>query len=175
MKTPNSRFPRPNHFRPAGDISSVHFSPTPPSFLKQETVSGKRAEGIRYEDKAQERLLSARPLTYAASPWLHFWEGDQDYWCQPDGLDIDIRAGLITIVEFKLSHTPQAWWQTRKLYEPVVRHLFHNAPWRYSVLEFVKWFDADTAFPEPLRFVRDLTFSHIKPEAFHLHIWNGRG
>jgi hypothetical protein len=168
------RFQPPERFRPAGDISSVYFSPTPPPFLQEVVVKGKRRDGIRYEEKGQQRLLEARPLTYAPSPWLQFWEGAEEFWCQPDGLDIDIGRGIITIVEFKLSHTSRAWWQTRKLYEPVVRYMFAGAPWSYAILEFVKWFDPDTAFPEPLRAVKDLSFSYIKPNAFHFHIWNGR-
>ena len=169
-------------FRPAGEVSSVQFSPKPPEFLKTKRVRGKRADGIRYENKGQERVLAARPLTYSASPWLKFHQADWDassgdpywLWCQPDGLDIDVTCGIITIVEFKLSHTTNAWWQTRELYEPVVRKLFSAASWRYSILEIVKWYEPDIVFPEELCFVKDLSFRGIRPGKFHLYIWNGR-
>lgn len=96
------------------------------------------------------------------------------YYCQPDGLDFDFDKGLITIVEFKLQHTSNAWWQTRELYEPVVRKIFPSSLWEIAIVEIVKWFDPDAAFPERYNFVKDLSFSTVKPNEFHLHIWNGR-
>ena len=147
----------------------------PPLFTKTSTVTGRRAKGIRYEEKAQEKLLQARGDTYVPSPWFRFRSrnGGKLYYCQPDGLDFDILRGLITIVEFKLQHTPSAWWQTRKLYEPVVKHIFGETNWDYSIIEIVNWYDPDTTFPESLNLVKDLSFDSIKPGEFHLHIWNG--
>ena len=173
---------QPRGFLPAGEVTSVQFSPTAPSFAKLTKVKGKRARGIRYEQKAQEHLLNIRPLTYVPSPWLKFKSSKRSpigyangwRWCQPDGLDIDINSGLITIVEFKLSHTANAWWQTRELYEPVVKKLFPPSLWQFSIVEIVKWFDPDTYFPEEFHFIRNLRFQDTRPGRFHLHIWSGR-
>ena len=114
-----------------------------------------------------------------SQPWLRFAQllpaGARSRswsWCQPDGLDIDIRRGLITIVEFKLQHTSAAWWQTRQLYEPVVKAVFGAAQWAFSIVEIVKWFDPDTAFPERFSFIPSL--ADARPGAFHVHIWNPR-
>ena len=130
--------------------------------------------------------MSAREHSYIPGPWFRFAQvapyGDSSarsrswsqpwLWCQPDGLDIDIRRGLITIVEFKLQHTSAAWWQTRRLYEPVVKAVFGTELWRFAIVEIVKWFDPDTAFPERFSFIPHL--SAITPGGFHVHIWNPR-
>ena len=167
--------PPPSGFRPAGEVDFALFSLDPPLFMKTSTVKGRRADGIRYETKAQEKVLQSRADTYASSPWFRFRSKGcaRFYYCQPDGLDFDINRGLITIVEFKLQHTSNAWWQTRKLYEPVVKYVFGDI-WEYAVIEIVKWYDPHTSFPENIRLTPDLSFKNILPGKFHLHIWNGR-
>ena len=175
----------PRNFRPAGEVLFAEFSPSPPPFIEDTEirgVRGRRADGVRYEIKGQEWLVSAREHSYVQSPWFRFAPAGDDArraaratscsWCQPDGLDIDIRKGLILIVEFKLQHTANAWWQTRKLYEPVVRAAFGSELWSFAIVEIVKWYDPDVAFPEHFTFIPDL--GAAEPGGFHVHNWNGR-
>ena len=68
-------------------------------------------------------------------------------WCQTDGLFAHPLEGLIVVVEIKYQHTPDAWFQLRELYEPVVRKAFGPA-WTVALLEVVKWYDPSTFFPE---------------------------
>ncbi|MFQ5741977.1 MAG: hypothetical protein ACE5HV_00130 [Acidobacteriota bacterium] len=70
-----------------------------------------------------------------------------------------------------MRHTSDAWWQIRKLYEPVLRSVF-GPDWDYPVLEVVMWFDPDTPFPEILCFARHP--HEVPAQAFGVHIWNGR-
>lgn len=127
--------------------------------------------------------MSAREYTYVPSPWFRFANCLDQFarshsqsrhiaWCQPDGLDIDIKRGLITVVEFKLQHTSAAWWQTRRLYEPVVRRVFGGL-WDFAIVEIVKWYDPDVAFPERFSFISSL--ADAAPGRFHVLVWNGRG
>jgi hypothetical protein len=166
----------PKRFHPAGEVEIASFSLEPPLFTKNTKVTGKRADGIRYETKAQEHILFERPDTYVPSPWFRFRSKGQEkfYFCQPDGIDFDIERGRLTIIEIKLQHTPNAWWQTRRLYEPVLKKLFPEVLWEFAIIEVVRWFDPDKAFPERYNFLKDLSFDTIKPGEFHLHIWNGR-
>lgn len=169
--------PAPPNFRPAEDIITAEFSREAPPFIRpgKFRARGRRADGLRYERRGQEWLTAILPYSYVASPWFKFKRRSPNSawaWCQPDGLDIDIRRGLITIVEFKLQHTSKAWWQTRRLYEPVVRELFHPSIWEFAIVEIVRWFDPDVAFPEKFTFVSDIT--KAVPGGFHIHIWNGR-
>lgn len=163
--------PPPRNFRPAGRLREVRLELRTPGFVKPRKVSGVRAAGISYERKCQAMLMEAFPLNYVQGPWFSFFiEGQHKLqYCQPDGLLIDIKQGLITIVEIKLRHTTDAWWQTRHLYVPVVGKLFGDKMWKYSIIEVVKWFDPDVVFPEKFQMLRDI--SHTRPGEFGVHIW----
>jgi hypothetical protein len=126
---------------------------------------------MRYERKVQCYLLDIFPHHYIASPWFTFQkhEGDKRVWCQPDGLLIDLQLGLITLVEVKLRHTSDAWWQTRQLYLPVVRRLFGSRMWEYNILEIVRWYDADTLFPERYKLCPEI--GGLAVDKFGVHIW----
>ena len=165
--------PPPANFKLAGEVYSAHLSPRPPTFVDTNVKErGRRAAGIRYESIGQEWLLGRRPLSYVPAPWIRFdTPRSNGNWCQPDGLDLDVRRGVITVVEFKLQHTSDAWWQLRRLYEPVVRTMFGSG-WGYSLLEVVKWFDRDTSFPEPFRFTQ--SFHSCRPGKFQVCVWDGR-
>lgn len=177
MKTKPSwkNCPPPPNFRPAEDIITAEFSRVAPPFIKPNRAKGSRADGLRYDRRGQDWLTAAYPASYVASPWFRFKRRALNSawaWCQPDGLAIDIRRGLITIVEFKLQHTSKAWWQTRHLYEPIVREIFGEHKWDFAIVEIVRWFDPDVAFPEKFTFISDI--SKVEPGGFHIHIWNGR-
>ncbi|MAH46428.1 hypothetical protein CMI37_11390 [Candidatus Pacearchaeota archaeon] len=134
---------------------------------------------MRYERKAQAYVDEAAAGNYVPSPWLRFLSRVSESntetelrWCQPDGVLIDIFTGQITIVEFKLQHTSEAWFQTRQLYEPVLQSIFPTGLWAYSVVEIVCWMDPDVAFPERFSFLPDI--NEARPGQFHVHIWNPR-
>jgi hypothetical protein len=176
LQSKSSPPPPPRNFRPAGKILHAFFTIDPPLFSKDLKVTGSRAAGIRYENKVQRYLLQSKGDTYVPGPWFRFRsiEGKRFYYCQPDGLDFNIGKGLITIVEVKLQHTSNAWWQTRKLYEPVLKFVFPERLWSFAVVEIVRWYDPDTNFPEEFTMIRELTSEYIKPGKFHVHIWNGK-
>ena len=160
-----SRCPPPHNFTPAGLIHHAEIATQNPPFSIPTPRRGSRAAGARFERKVQSHLRESRPLSYRASPWIRF---NNSRWCQPDGLDVD--NGLITIVEIKLQHTAAAWWQTRQLYEPLVRHIF-GEEYTYAVLEIVKWLDPHLAFPERFE-ILDEPFLNMRDDAFHVCIWH---
>jgi len=159
----------PARFHPAGDVRHAEFSIEPPPFIRPKKVIGARARGIKYEEKAQRHMDFMAPGRYVPGPWFKYTNDDGKYWCQPDGLLFDFSRGTITIVEFKLKHTSDAWWQTRRLYEPVVSKIFGVTTWRYTICEIVKWFDSEAAFPETFNMARDPTDLTIG--SFNVHIW----
>ncbi len=124
---------------------------------------------MRYEQKVHEHFLELFPSKYLPSPWVRFTnvEDTNARWCQPDGLIIDIEAGLISIVEMKYQHTSDAWWQLEKLYKPVLAVIFPKQLWRLQCVEVVKWFDPATDFPVPIRMAE----SPIGVGDFSVHIW----
>ncbi len=157
----------PRNFSPAGNISEVQWAPGYSKLIPGTRVRGVRAQGIRYERKAQQHFTGAYS-NYVAGPWLRFRSGASAWRvCQPDGYQLDFRRGLITIFEFKLQHTALAWWQLRHLYEPVTYALLKN--WDVAVLEVTRWFDPHTVFPERFKIIQDV--EDVAPGGFFVHIW----
>lgn len=161
--------PPPEGFIPAHDVTYASFIGTTPPFIRQRKYSGARAEGVRYEKKVQAYLQDRFADHYAPGPWIRFTtrQTPKWRWCQPDGLLFDLTQGIITLIEIKYSHTPNAWWQTKHLYAPVLRHLFPAHLWELQFCEIVKWYDPLTLFPEEIKLTRDLTRPSSK---FKVHI-----
>ena len=160
----------PKRFRPAGVVDWVEHSPTPPPFITKKKRTGKRAEGIRYEGKIHDLFEARFGELYMPSPWFRFLEvgTEKPRWCQPDGLLFDFENGKLTIVECKLQHTADAWWQLRWLYLPVISKAFPGNLWDFGLIEVVKWYDPATAFPERVKMRADIL--HVQPGEFGVHI-----
>ena len=159
----------PERFRAAGIVTYAELSREPPPFIRKRRYTGRRAEGIRYENKVQTHLLYEFPDMYVPSPWLHFRNEDNRrlHWCQPDGIIIDLLRGIVTCIEIKYSHTSDAWWQTRKLYVPVLQRIFPANLWSVQICEIVKWYDAAVHFPEPIELASE---PHRPSRKFKVHI-----
>ena len=143
----------PKKFKPAGVVDWVRHSPVQPPFISPAKRRGRRAAGIRYENKVHGHFADLYGDYYVPSPWFQFREvgNDRLRWCQPDGLLFMPLEGKIIIVECKLQHTSDAWWQLRWLYLPVVAKAFPATFWDYGLCEVVKWFDPAVAFPEKVQ------------------------
>lgn len=174
--------PPPRKFIPAGFVTWAQFLPGEPDYIakSKKKVTGARAQGLRYERKSKE-MLEKRFADWAANgnpdcelllgPWINFKSsGDKLRYCQPDALLIDTAGKSIVIFEIKLQHTAQAWWQVRKLYEPVLERIYSG--FSFTAIEVVKWFDAHQTFPETFYYAEnpfDLQLSR-----FGVHIYDGR-
>lgn len=164
----HSQHPRKLHTR--GEVYRAQLALGPPPFITRTKSSGAKAAGQRYERRVQEHLAKSFPNTYVIAPWIRYLPhpAARWYWCQPDGLFIDLLAGLITIVEVKLSHCPEAWWQVRRLYGPVVQRLF-GPDFEYAAVEIVRWYDPHTSFPES--FTLTPHPCSVPAGKFGVHIW----
>lgn len=129
------------------EIESAAFC-APPAFIRSPRRSGRRAEGLRYEKKAQEMLCTRTDL-YLPGPWIKYFAAGKACWCQPDGLHFDFLRGVITVVEIKLTHTAEAV-KLSDLYQPVVQKLFPPHLWRVRLVEITRWYDPDVKFPGAL-------------------------
>lgn len=161
-----SPHPPPSNFIPAQHI--VHAEFTEPPALKKRRYTGRRLQGIRYERAAHEYLSFRYGDTYVASPWIKFFAEGRWRWCQPDGLLFRPREGRIIIVEVKYQHTPDAWWQVRHLYQPVLEFMLPRGLWTYEVCEIVKWYDPAVVFPERVVLAGEVDMKH---KDFKVHIW----
>ena len=164
----------PKRFRPAGVVEWVQHSPTPPPVVRPKRSYGSRAAGIRYEARAHEFLSDRFGERYIASPWFKFGEVGvgKARWCQPDGLLFNFEQGQITVVECKLQHTSDAWWQLKWLYLPVLARAFPGTHWKFALVEMTKWYDPATAFPEKVKLRADIR--DCVPGEFGCHIWKPR-
>jgi hypothetical protein len=132
--------------------------------------TGRRAAGIRYEQRVQDHFTELFDGFYVPGPWFCFGEAGRanPRWCQPDGLLFQPRHQLITILEIKYQHTPDAWWQLKTLYYPILAVAFPPNLWRFAFCEVVKWHDPAVAFPEPYRLTPSP--AALSPGAFGVHI-----
>lgn len=107
-----------------------------------------RKAGLRYEGTVIEYLEDLAKHSkrgFCEQPALRFRDDNGWRIVVPDALlisDVDI-----ILVEIKIQHMPEAWWQLRRLYEPVVLNRYLRP---VRVLEIVKSFDASMPFPEPV-------------------------
>lgn len=155
-----------------GVLRVAGFAKEPPPFAGTK-VRGVRRVGQIYDAKAQVHLEQLFEGCYLPSPWLLFQAENQPrpylQYCQPDGLIFDWAKHTIIIVEIKLRHTPEAYWQVSNLYRPVLEHIFHGRRWTFRQLEIVKWYDADTYFPCDITLVSDPALTPRK--GMGVHIW----
>lgn len=144
----------------------------PPFATAARKRSGRRLAGMKYENAVQEHFATIYPGQYTPGPWLYFKGAGGTKWCQPDGLIFDLTAGTIILVEIKYQHTTDAWWQLRRLYEPVLRALFPAQLWTFHTLEVVKWYDPEVLWPEPTRLLSNPIDAAKLPDGHSgIHIW----
>ena len=136
--------PPPPHFRPlVGEprgvqISSRRVSPAHGSSLAQKA-------GLRYEAKVHAELLEQFGDRYVQAVPFFFVDNTGRRGCIPDGL-LKVSPSRTAIIEIKSQHMPDAWWQLRKLYEPVLRAA--GSEREFVLVEICRSFDPATPFPE---------------------------
>jgi len=140
-----------------------------PPYVPTDRGNNARANGHRYERKVVHYLDRECIGWFMPALWFRYTCGRFHRWryCQVDGLWLQPTRKLAVVVEVKLRHTPDAWTQVRKLYEPVVKHIL-GPTWDYTALEVVNHYDPSTKFPEKLYFLDNL--NKITPSKFHVHI-----
>jgi hypothetical protein len=159
-------------------LTWAQFAPEPFSIESIVKVTGAKRQGINYERKTQayiEMQLANKSegVKYIRSPWLCYkalGSGSRILFCQPDGLIMEVEQKRCVIVEIKLQHTAEAYWQVRRLYQPVLQFIYPD--FTFSALEIVKWLDPHISpkFPESFKFAEDLL--HYDPLKFGVHIYN---
>ncbi len=146
----------PDGFQPISEVLDAEYSARSPGWLKRHKMTGSQIAGLAHEKKGHKFFQSSfgPEGEYIKSPWIWFHVDGvkKQRWCQPDGLLLREDLHLITIIEFKLKHTTDAWWQLRKLYEPVIEKIYPG--WDIRVLEVVKHPDPDQVMPELSRRIK---------------------
>jgi hypothetical protein len=111
-----------------------------------------REAGLRYEAKAQEYLAATLGSSYVPAQILSFRDDTPERrLIIPDGI-YGVPTHFI-LFEIKSQHVPDAWWQLRQLYQPVLRCLSHL---EVFCVEVCGSFDPAMPFPEPIEWIEDL-------------------
>lgn len=147
--------PPPPNFRDGVGVISAQFSALSYFEGGRGNSPAKRA-GIAYERKVHRHFSSFWPKEWRTHPWIRFSDKSGSRYCCPDALLVSPRRQRCIIVEVKYTHTSDAWWQLRKLYEPVVQKIF-GARLQTSILEITKSYDPAIPFPEPIDFLRKIS------------------
>lgn len=150
-----------------------------PSFVRTRRRQGRKGVGIRYEEKVQACLLDEYPH-YVASPWFQYrmrHAPNRVNYAQPDGLLIDVEKGVVTIVEIKYAHTPDAYFQLYNKYLPLVEAFFRRPDkkaehdkrlWRFATIEVVRWYDGAVVFPCDVTLRERIDYA--RPDEFAVNI-----
>lgn len=162
---------RPRSFHPVGVVTHAHMQLETPGFIRPKRYRGRRAQGVRYEAKAQAMLHARYAEQHFRGPWLRFYDNGRVRWCQPDALIVDVAGGKITVLEVKYQHTALAWWQLNHLYVPVLRTMFPPSLWQLTTCEIVRWYDPSLEFP--CRVIMTPDPIRLKVNEFGVHIWRG--
>lgn len=164
------RVPPPPHFRPlSGTPRHVSFKPTIREPSKGLTSA--QRSGLRYEAKAQIWLQDRLGIAYHVAPYLHFRDGPtmEARTCIPDGIYFGVDGSAI-VFEIKSQHCPEAWWQLRRLYQPVLKELGRVR--HVAVVEVTRSLDPMMPFPEPIHQIASLVeWVQGPPDTFGVLVW----
>lgn len=162
--------PKHSRFRAAQDPYNVRPCQSPHHTVRRQT--GAKAAGLRYERKATDWLAREFPLSFSGQ-WFSFQDRLDDRqslrFCQVDFFALDPRAGVVTVVEIKLKHTADSWWQLVHLYSPVLARLFPRPQWSFQLVELCSWFDPATRYPTDFSLLRSV---HSRHDGIGVHIRN---
>jgi hypothetical protein len=142
-------------FRPVGDVRSATFVSKSPlrSIKNPGSHTAAQKAGKRFEKKLLSRLDSTDDYQVLKAPWIQYEVSEAGpRWCQPDALIS--RKTDVLIVEAKLTHTADAYWQLRQLYEPIVKWIFPKAV--VHLVEVTRSFDPAVRMPEEMVLFFDL-------------------
>jgi hypothetical protein len=154
-----------------GEVTFAGFSKEPPPFDTGGKVRGVRRAGQIYEQRAQNYFCEVYDACYLPSPWLQFRTKTASHlqYCQPDGLLFLPDKFAIVVIEFKLRHTANAYWQVHNLYVPVLEKIFAGRKWHFRKLEVTQWYDCNEYFPCDVTLVQDPLL--VPKSKMGVHIW----
>jgi len=128
--------------------------------------------GLRYELAGHEYLLDIYGFEYIPGPWFRYSTEHmptRKNFVQPDGLIIRLKEGIITIVEFKWSHTPDAYYQLVDRYLPLMEKFFGKDIFEFRLLEICRWYSPQIKFPGRSSLRKNV--EDVKADEVGIHIW----
>jgi hypothetical protein len=133
-------------------------------------LSAAQKAGLRYEARAQLHLKEVLS-GYCPSPIFEFLDDSGPRKCVPDGLYLPRNSSFGTFVfECKSQHMPEAFYQLRKLYQPVASAALAGR--HVGVVEICRSFDPAMPFPEQVVLIPDIQEWVKEPQSrFGVYVW----
>lgn len=126
---------------------------------------GAKGNGIRFERKVNATLEARFPFYLSSVPFKFFTEHRSGV-CILDGMLVTDRC--VIIVEVKLRHCYDAWFQLRRLYAPVVGKALGK---QVRLLEICQFYEPELVFPEPVLITSSFERFVMGSEEFGCMIW----
>lgn len=105
--------------------------------------------GLRYEKKVLAELSDTLQRFLHIFPTIAFEDANGPGFGVPDAVIVDNHG--VCVIEVKSQHMPEAWWQLRRKYEPLVRAIHPGE--KIHLVEICRSLDCDMPFPETLKVV----------------------
>jgi hypothetical protein len=128
--------------------------------MEAKGMTAAQKRGIAYERKVSRALESRYQLRYFPSQWITYSDGSRTRWAQLDGLLLLENPPRAVVIEVKLSHTANAYFQLENCYRPLVTHLFRRTQRRTCVVEVTRWYDCAVQFPCKVQLLPELDAAH---------------
>lgn len=120
--------------------------------------------GLRYERLVLGGLAAAFPGTFISHLPFSF-QASKHGWAIPDGLLFDFDRKAVLLLEVKLSHSGDAWYQLNKFYLPIVKEALKC--FRVVPVEICKSYDPWIVLPNPVVLLPRLEEAFEAREGFH--------
>ena len=127
------------------------------------TAATKR--GARFEEKVVASLSAAYGTQFLAGLPFSFQTCSKRGRAIPDGLLFSSDWKSVVVVEIKLRHSGDAWWQLERFYLPIVRESLR--PLNVTTLEVCRYYDPAVRLPRPVAFVNEALEALSIRECFH--------
>lgn len=131
-----------------------------------------------YQKKILQTLSDLYSDDFIPSPWFRYgfnYNNSIHYnVCQPDGILLKQKDAklIVTIIEVKLAHTADAYFQLFDLYLPILQRYYgeHTPLLEFRMLEIVKFYDPNKVVPARVHLTPNE--NDLPPNEFCVKIWS---
>jgi hypothetical protein len=145
--------PPPKWFNPIqGEIKGAHFTSARPPASRGTTAA--RRAGIAYEKRVLKFLEREFSSRLRRSPAIGFYDDAGKRLAIPDAL-LYLDSDRIAILEIKISHRSDSFFQLNNLYRPLIERLVRPGV-KVSCVEICRSFDPSVAYPCTFDVIQDI-------------------
>lgn len=133
-----------------------------------------KRRGQAYERWVAGELERRYGLQALSGLWFSFWNAGRLHAVQIDHLVVDVSRGRIWILETKFQHVPEAFWQMRNYYRPVLAAALGAASgplWDIRLVEVCNWAEATPSPFAPLPWRIDELEDARGGDTFNVLVW----